>query len=242
MKICLQTVLLSHKCRAMFSCNMKGKRIGRTGIYLSLLLWIEGDKVKVTCCNFKSSQSRFDFHAKCLPGFHRQTLSPPSSASRLLIKVPRHPAGSKAGKRELALVNSLTKISPHWCTTHSHECQAAPLLSLHLHGFQEGLRLYSSIVPPFPFCSITVQYHYAWDNPRPLAPPFSFKKSPVLPCNCSCFTACSKWEGVGVRGARMSFSWCNCKIMMKPYGGLWRCGLQRRETGRRRGWGSYTAA
>lgn len=101
---------------------------------------------------------------------------------------------------------------PHWCTTHSHECQAAPLLSLHLHGFQERLRLYSSTIPPFPFRSIKVQYHYAWDNPRPLAPPFSFKKSPTSPCKCCCFTTRSKTEGGGsLRGPGCLFPGATAK-------------------------------
>lgn len=87
----------------------------------------------------------------------------PPTAHCLLKKILRHPAGSKAGEREiereLALVNIHTEISPHWCATHSHECQTVPLLSLHLHDFCKQLKLYSSSLP---------------SPPPPCSPPFSF--------------------------------------------------------------------
>lgn len=91
---------------------------------------------------------------------------------------------------------------------------------------------------PFPlfllssFCSIKVLYHYAWDNPDPLAPPLSFK-SWASPLKFFCFTGCTDggrrkmWgedEGVGMSFscATAKWGWCSgvCREGNKEMGGM----------------------
>lgn len=56
--------------------------------------------------------------------------------------------------------------SPHWCATHSHECQTVALLSLHLHDFREQLK---ALFLRHSLSSAT--FLYSLFSPRPLSLP-----------------------------------------------------------------------